>query len=107
MSSGICINWDKLNDDVNKLGQKINEIDKIYRDLNNLYKELDGTTDTWVGENQKRFYQSYLELSSPFTNNVLKFREFQTFLNNVRETYKTSDASSKTSIEKQDSDLMA
>ena len=106
MSSGICISWENLNSSVELLNQKINEIDRVYKEMNDLYKELDGTTNTWVGENQKRFYQTYMDLSSKFPKNVEKFKEFHTFLGNVRDSYRNSDSTVKASADDSSDNLM-
>ena len=107
MSNGICINWNNLDTSVNELKTKIDAIEKCYNELNNIYKEIDGTTNTWVGNNQKKFYQSYLDLSSDFPNNIDKFNEFYRFLNNVRETYKESDSTNVKQADNKNDDLMA
>ena len=107
MSSGVCISWENLNSSVNLLNEKIKEIDRIYKEMDDLYKELDGTTNTWVGENQKKFYEAYSNLSSRFPKNIEKFKEYHTFLGNVRDSYRTSDSTVKASAEERTNDLMA
>ena len=107
MSNGICISWENLNTSINELKIKIDSIEKCYNDMNNLYKELDGSTPTWVGDNQRQFYQSYCDLSSAFPENVEKFKEFYNFLCMVRDTYKESDSTNKANIDNKIEDLMA
>ena len=107
MSNGICISWEKLNTSVNELKAKIDSIESCYKDMNNIYKEIDGSTPTWIGDNQKKFYQSYSDLSSAFPKNVEKFKEFYNFLCIVRDTYKESDSINKTNIDNKLEDLMA
>ncbi len=106
MSNGICISWEKLNSSVEQLKQKIDAIDHVYKEMNDIYKEIDGTTDTWVGDNQKKFYQSYLNIAEGFPSNIEKFKEYYTFLGNVRDSYRESDSTSIASAENNKSDLM-
>ncbi len=107
MGSELYVNWKNLDDLVSQFEKKVSAIENCYRELNSLYKDVDGSTSTWYGDNQKKFYEVYQLLSSEFPRNVEMFNKFCIFLNNVKNTYENSDSSNITSIEKNEDDLMA
>ncbi len=76
-----------------QLRNKIKELNDCYNAINNKVRELDGSSDVWKGDKQKKFYTSYTLLSNDFPTNIDKFNEFHEFLCNVIKEYEERDAS--------------
>lgn len=104
--TSLAVNWEKLNLLVVLFKIKTEEIEKCYQELNNIYKELDGSSDAWAGKEQSKFYEAYQLLSSEFGNNVDTFERYYKFLENVKDSYKESDITNISNIEKSEDDLM-
>ena len=107
MGNELYVNWRNLEELVSQFESKVNAIENCYKQLDALYKDVDGSTPTWYGEKQKKFYEAYQSLSSEFPRNVEMFNKFCVFLNNVKTTYENSDSTNIASIEKNENDLMA
>ena len=106
MGKDLYVNWRNLADLVSQFKSKIDSIERCYNELNALYKELDGSTPTWYGDNQKKFYEVYQSISREFPKNVAMFNKFCVFLNNAKTSYENSDSANVTSIDKSEDDLM-
>ena len=75
-----------------ELKNKIKELNDCYTSVNDRVKELDGSSDTWKGDKQKKFYDAYTLLSNEFPTNIEKFNEFYEFLCKVIEEYDKKDS---------------
>lgn len=106
MSSEFCVNWDNLKIQASNLKRKIDSAKQCYRNLDTIYKDIDGTTNTWYGENQKKFYDSYLEISHNFSGEISKFEELYNHLVKVIEAYEQSDKTSYKAADDSSDNLM-
>ena len=82
-----------------KLRNKINEIEECYNNINEIAKNLDGTSDNWVGDEQKIFWTKYLEINKEYPKNLEKFNEFYDFLCGVIREYEEKDKNISSDID--------
>lgn len=74
-----------------KLNDKIIAVEKCYKDINSIVKELDGSTDTWKGNNQAAFYENYSLLCKTFPSNIEKLNAYKMFLDDAITNYENRD----------------
>ena len=106
MSGDFCVNWDNLKTSAAQLRSKIDSAKQCYKNLDTIYKEIDGTTNTWYGKNQRKFYESYLTLSRNFPGEISKFEELYNHLIKAIEAYENSDNVSYKAADSSSEDLM-
>ena len=74
-----------------KLNDKIIGIEKCYKDIQKIIKEIDGSTDTWKGNNQILFYEYYSSLCESFPSNIEKLNAYKKFLDDAITNYENRD----------------
>ncbi len=84
---------EKLKTIAEKFKKKIEELEECFSAINDKVKELDGSSETWKGEKQRKFYNSYTLLANDFPTNIEKFNEFYEFLCNTIREYEKKDSS--------------
>ena len=106
MADKIEVDWKRLNELAAEFKSKVNAISKCYEDLDKIYKNIDGNTPVWRGDQQRKFYDGYLELSRVFPYNVSKLNDFATFITDVAESYNDSDQTHIKAADSSEDDLM-
>ena len=82
-----------------KLKNKIQEIEDCYNSINESAKNLDGTSDNWVGNEQRVFWNKYTEMYRKYPKNIEKFNEFYDFLVKTINEYDERESSINTAID--------
>ena len=85
------VNVENLKAISEKLRNKIKEIDDCYTSIKTIVKDVDGTNDNWFGNEQKIFYNNYLNMSKEYPKNIEKLNEFYQFLCGVIKDYEERD----------------
>ena len=106
MADKIEVDWKRLNELAVEFRSKVSQIARCYEDLDKIYKNLDGSSSIWYGQQQKDFYDGYLELSRVFPYNVNKLNDFATFITDVAESYNDSDQTHIKAADSSEDDLM-
>ena len=88
-----------------KLKNKIKEIENCYTSVNESAKKIDGTSDNWIGDEQKIFWNKYTYIHNKYPENIQKFNEFYDFLCKVISEYEERDKDISSDIEKNASNL--
>lgn len=82
-----------------KLKGKIKEIEDCYNDIDRIVKDIDGTNDNWFGNEQKIFYNNYMDMAKEYPKNIEKLNEFYQFLCGVISDYEERDKSISNDID--------
>jgi uncharacterized protein YukE len=82
-----------------KLKNKIKEIENCYASINEAAKNLDGTSENWVGNEQRVFWNKYQEMYRQYPKNLEKLNEFYDFLCKTISDYEERDRSISNDID--------
>ena len=88
---GIFINSDNLIQIAADLKAKIKEIETCYNSIKATTQELDGSSETWQGEDQKIYYAALKSLTDKYEGNISKLTEIYEFLCKIIDDYETRD----------------
>ena len=88
---GIFINSDELIQIAYRLKNKIKDVENCYNSVKTEMKEIDGTTETWQGEDQKIYYHALEFLTNRYETNLGKLKEIYNFLLKIISDYETKD----------------
>lgn len=86
------MNTDNMKLLADSLNSKIIALKEVYQSVDSRMKELDGSNDTWKGENQKKFYETFSTSLDKFPKNIEKLEDFHKFLTNTIKDYETRDS---------------
>lgn len=100
INKNMYMNSENLKVLANKLNEKINSIEDCYSEIKNCVEQVDGSSDSWKGNNQEKFYNYATSLSKDFPTNIDKFKEFYTFLVNTINEYEETDSDICSDIDK-------
>ena len=89
--NGIYINSDNLIQLAYKIKNKIKELQSCYDSITTRMREIDGTTETWQGIEQKKYYDTLTYLTNKYALNINKMIEFYNFLCKVIIDYEKRD----------------
>ncbi len=91
MSKSMYMNVENMRNLTDLFNQKITSLKEIYSGIDTTMKELDGNQDTWKGENQKLFKETFQKTLDTYPENIKKFEDFYTFLKNTIDEYEATD----------------
>ncbi len=101
----ILINEEELASIISKLDERIKKLEDIHNELDSKVKDIDGSSEIWSGETQKKAYDNYLEYSKDFTNSINNIKSLKIFLENTLNNYLNSDKKINDSIDKNEDNL--
>lgn len=89
--NSMYMNTDEMKTLVSKLNDKINSLNSINEELKSKCTEIDGSSDSWKGDNQELFYGYLKQILDYLPKDIEKLKEYHTFLNETVENYEQRD----------------
>ena len=101
-NESMYMNVENMKTIVNSFKGKINALNEVYKDIELKNKEIDGSCDTWKGDNQKKFQQFFSQTINKYPKNIDKLNEFYSFLVKTIENYEERDQDINRDIDSKD-----
>lgn len=95
----ILVNQEELSNIISKLELKIKSLEDIQEEIENKVSIIDGSSDVWSSDTQKKAYDKYRSITKEFLNSIVKIKALKIFLQNTLDNYSNSDEKLNDSIE--------
>ena len=99
MSKSMYMNVENMKLLAESLNKKIESLSEVYLNIVMKTKVLNGSSDVWRGDNQKRFFDSFSTTLVKYPKNIEKLKEFRQFLLDTIDEYENKDNTLSTTID--------